>query len=209
MISATERKCIELAGQARAASAARRLAELRERGMGFEPVIRMKDFGFGWTKNPRRWAAEIVRLPVTIAGFALLLALTPVLFVGDWLFYQAAQSRLRREIRKASEPVFPPDESPSRSLDALWRMYGLDERVANDAERLGLLKAWIRTLYGAPVAESIDYEGRVLFIEESRRRPEPSTPEELLAAPNFVHRPAIDSLGSWLSGELPPLAEVA
>lgn len=146
---------------------------------------------------------RVAVLPIAMPLLLILALGAPFDYVAHLRKLARTKADLKDEIRRLITSPLPTEESPARTLDALWRRHGLKNYWSEIA--LDLLCQWVDILYGSGRSAELKIRERELEID--RQNTETNRPyyEGKKGAPHFYFEKPIDTLIDKLSEELPPL----
>jgi hypothetical protein len=139
---------------------------------------------------------------VLLAIFALLLPLR----YGLHLIQRARKIRAQ-EVRIAQLSTIPAFAPTCKTIDELWRAYGLDDDAFAVDTQVALLENWLEVLYGVETARQIDVQGRASAKMAQRREAHRPLYEGKEGAIHFHFAPIAQSIAEELSKALPTLRE--
>jgi hypothetical protein len=139
---------------------------------------------------------------VLLAIFALLV---PVRY-GLHLIQRARKIRAQ-EVRIAQLSTIPAFAPTCKTIDELWRAYGLDDDAFAVDTQAALLENWVEVLYGVETARRLDVQGRASAKMAQRREMHRPLYEGKEGAIHFHFAPIAESIAEELSKALPTLRE--
>jgi hypothetical protein len=142
-------------------------------------------------------------LPIAIPLVLILALGAPFDYVGHLRKLARTKADLKDEIRRLITSPLPPEESPARTLRALWSRHGRKRDSSEFA--LDLLCQWVDILYG--LGRSAQLRIRERYVEIGHDITELNRPyyQGKKGAAHFYLGEPIEVLIDKLSEELPPL----
>jgi hypothetical protein len=169
--------------------------------LGIDKKILLIKWNGGFGAFMKQTALVTLRI-VLLAIFALLL---PVRY-GLHLI-QRARKIQAQEVRidqLSTNPAFAPT---CKTIDELWRAYGLDDDAFAVDTQVALLENWVEVLYGVETARQLDVQGRASEKMAQRREMHRPFYEGKKDAIHFHFAPIAQSIAEELSKALPTLGE--
>lgn len=200
MPSHKELKCIDAAREAKIFYAKRRLDEFCKNGKHFENPLSGIGDALKLKLSPVKKIKQVVFMPV---GIVILCLFTPVMYAIHLIEIYGKKSRLKKELAHEKTRIEDPKDLKNKTLESLWKIYGLDWHKYTHDERIDLLSKWIAILYGEKTLKKLNITQMVHAIEVKNSNLNRSYFEGKNNTPHFFTRPTVDILIEKLSKDLP------
>lgn len=203
-----ERECITAALESQRNLEIRRLRRLQETPIKFESPLH--DFGLevDWRPDLKGRMLQVAALPLWLVLLLVLALAVPFAYASH--LHRSIQSKkgLAREIARLDDQLANVQSAnvnlpATKTVEALWRAYGLDARSSSVEDCLSLLNDWLSKLYDENVTAQLNLEQELNAIR--RKQVDANLPyyrpEE--GAAHFLFVPPFLCLLSTIAKELP------
>lgn len=198
MTSPAEYQCIAKARAVKLRVAQEALADFMAKGVRFKSPFR--GFIIKIDSNSLAGKAkQVAVLPISFAFVLLGILLTPIACVEHLRGVAKKKSALREKIQRLSTETLSFDAPDDKSIEALWRLHGLEGHEYSSDTRLDLLCGWVDILYGSGSSEAHKLRERVHEFIPHRV----TDGLNYLDIPCILFVPPVDCLIRKLSEELP------
>lgn len=200
MPSHKELKCIDAAREAKIFYAKRRLDEFCKNGKHFENPLSGIGDALKLKLSPVKKIRQVAFMPV---GIVILCLFTPVMYAIHLIEIYGKKSRLKKELALEKTGIDDPIDLKNKTLESLWKIYGLDRHKSTHDERIDLLSKWIAILYGEKTLKKLNINQMAHAIGVKNSNLNRLYLEGTKNTPHFFIRPIVDILIEKLSKDLP------
>lgn len=200
-----EQQCIRIAQEMRLDSIRAELKELSIwRAEFLWPRDEMK-LDITWSPSVLGKVLQVTMIPFIYLVILAWMILTPFIYlIGVWELIKKRRKLTKMAHKLEGSLTGPFDVPEEKTLQALWRCYGLEQKTFTEREQIKLLCRWIEILYGKAAMQMYDLKQ---MIDEIRQRQfAANTPyyKGDPEAPHFFFGDPAFSLAMKVSGGLPP-----